>query len=113
MGRMHAPGKGISQSVLPYRRTAPLWLKINANQGQEWFLQDSNDFAQVGFVNDRKILRIMKSVGIKADILEYVYHSIKKPVAIRKHLKRNGKDKDGKFRLILFESLTHRLARYQ
>ena len=27
MGRMHAPGKGISSSALPYRRTPPSWLK--------------------------------------------------------------------------------------
>ena len=28
MGRMHAPGKGISQSALPYRRSVPQWLKL-------------------------------------------------------------------------------------
>jgi hypothetical protein len=27
MGRMHAPGKGISDSALPYKRTPPSWLK--------------------------------------------------------------------------------------
>ena len=36
----------------------------------------------------------------------------KKAVAIRKHLDRNRKDKDSKFRLILVESRIHRLARY-
>ena len=30
MGRMHAPGKGISDSALPYKRTPPSWLKISA-----------------------------------------------------------------------------------
>jgi len=29
MGRMHAPGKGISQSALPYRRSVPTWLKLS------------------------------------------------------------------------------------
>jgi hypothetical protein len=33
-------------------------------------------------------------------------------VSMRKHLERNRKDKDGKFRLILIESRIHRLARY-
>lgn len=33
-------------------------------------------------------------------------------VAVRKHLERNRKDKDSKFRLILVESRIHRLARY-
>ena len=37
---------------------------------------------------------------------------IKKAVAIRKHLERSRKDKDGKYRLILVESRIHRLARY-
>ena len=31
---------------------------------------------------------------------------------MRKHLERNTKDKDSKFRLILVESRIHRLARY-
>ena len=33
-------------------------------------------------------------------------------VAVRKHLVRNRKDKDSKFRLILIESRIHRLSRY-
>ncbi|KAL9117627.1 MAG: hypothetical protein Q9187_005831, partial [Circinaria calcarea] len=33
-------------------------------------------------------------------------------VAVRKHLDRNRKDKDSKFRLILIESRIHRLSRY-
>ena len=31
---------------------------------------------------------------------------------MRKHLERNRKDRDSKFRLILVESRIHRLARY-
>ena len=41
-----------------------------------------------------------------------LYMLIRKAVAIRKHLKRNREDKDGKFRLVLVESRVHRLARY-
>lgn len=33
-------------------------------------------------------------------------------VAVRRHLERNRKDKDSKFRLILIESRIHRLSRY-
>ena len=33
-------------------------------------------------------------------------------VAVRKHLERNRKDMDSKFRLILIESRIHRLSRY-
>lgn len=37
---------------------------------------------------------------------------VPKAVSVRKHLERNRKDKDAKFRLILIESRIHRLARY-
>jgi Ribosomal protein S15P/S13E len=69
-------------------------------------------------------------VGLAPDIPEDLYFLIKKvrfnlvdsqlrqyanssqAVAVRKHLERNRKDKDSKFRLILIESRIHRLARY-
>jgi small subunit ribosomal protein S13e len=37
---------------------------------------------------------------------------IKKAVSMRKHLERNRKDLDSKYRLISVESRIHRLARY-
>jgi small subunit ribosomal protein S13e len=40
------------------------------------------------------------------------FANICKAVAVRKHLERNRKDKDSKFRLILIESRIHRLSRY-
>ncbi|XP_049293940.1 40S ribosomal protein S13 [Anopheles maculipalpis] len=128
MGRMHAPGKGISKSALPYRRSVPSWLKLNAEDVKEQIkklgkkgmtpsqigiiLRDSHGVAQVRFVNGNKVLRIMKAVGLKPDIPEDLYFLIKKAVSIRKHLERNRKDIDSKFRLILIESRIHRLARY-
>ena len=35
MVRMHAPGKGISQSALPYRRSVPTWLKLSSGDVKE------------------------------------------------------------------------------
>ncbi|XP_057807390.1 40S ribosomal protein S13 isoform X1 [Salvia miltiorrhiza] len=101
-------------------------------------LRDSHGIAQVKSVTGSKILRILKahgmsvqvpsscprpnssplqfynfvSTGLAPEIPEDLYHLIKKAVAIRKHLERNRKDKDSKFRLILVESRIHRLARY-
>jgi small subunit ribosomal protein S13e len=75
-------------------------------------LRDSHGVAQVRYVNGNKVLRIMKALGLKPDIPEDLYHLIKKAVSIRKHLERNRKDIDSKFRLILIESRIHRLARY-
>ena len=52
------------------------------------------------------------STGLAAEIPEDLYMLIKKAVAVRKHLERNRRDKDSKFRLILIESRIHRLSRY-
>ena len=128
MGRMHAPGKGISQSALPYRRSVPNWLKLSPDDVKEQIyklakkgltpsqigviLRDSHGVAQVRFVTGNKILRILKSKGLAPDLPEDIYYLIKKAVSIRKHLERNRKDRDAKFRLILIESRIYRLARY-
>merc|ERR1712058_111446 len=75
-------------------------------------LRDSHGVAQVRHVTGNKILRILKSKGMAPELPEDCYYLIKKAVSIRKHLERNRKDKDAKFRLILVESRIHRLARY-
>ncbi|MQL97507.1 hypothetical protein Taro_030197 [Colocasia esculenta] len=75
-------------------------------------LRDSHGVAQVKSVTGNKILRILKAHGLAPEIPEDMYHLIKKAVSVRKHLERNRKDKDSKFRLILVESRIHRLARY-
>ncbi|AES87330.2 putative ribosomal protein S15 [Medicago truncatula] len=128
MGRMHSGGKGISSSALPYKRTPASWLKISTQDVDETIckfakkgltpsqigviLRDSHGIAQVKAVTGNKILRILKAHGLAPEIPEDLYHLIKKAVSIRKHLERNRKDKDSKFRLILVESRIHRLARY-
>ncbi|KAL1841386.1 hypothetical protein VTJ49DRAFT_7116 [Mycothermus thermophilus] len=121
-------GKGISSSAIPYSRNPPSWLKTTPEQVVDQIcklakkgatpsqigviLRDSHGIAQVRFVTGNKILRILKSNGLAPDIPEDLYMLIKKAVAVRKHLERNRKDKDSKFRLILIESRIHRLARY-
>ncbi|KAI1470202.1 40S ribosomal protein S13 [Daldinia caldariorum] len=128
MGRLHSKGKGISASALPYSRNPPAWLKTTPSQVEEQIcrlarkgatpsqigvvLRDSHGIAQVRFVTGNKILRILKSNGLAPEIPEDLYMLIKKAVSVRKHLERNRKDKDAKFRLILIESRIHRLARY-
>lgn len=48
--------------------------------------------------------------GLAPTIPEDLYMLIKKAVSVRKHLERNKKDKDSKFRLILIESRIHRFV---
>ncbi|CAI4229726.1 unnamed protein product [Auanema sp. JU1783] len=128
MGRMHNPGKGISKSALPYRRSVPSWLKLSSDDVQEHIvrlarkgirpsqigviLRDSYGVAQVRRVSGNKVFRILKAKGMAPEIPEDLYHLIKKAVSIRKHLERCRKDIDSKYRLILVESRIHRLARY-
>nr|KAJ0220210.1 hypothetical protein LSAT_V11C200078860 [Lactuca sativa] len=82
-------------------------------------LRDSHGIAQVNSVTRSKILRILKAhgmhslnlilivffnmlmllifedmAGLAPEILEDLYHLIRKEIAIRKHLQRNRKDKD-------------------
>ena len=75
-------------------------------------LRDSHGVAQVRWLTGNKILRVLKAKGVAPEIPEDLYYLIKKAVNIRKHLDRNRKDKDSKYRLILVESRIHRLARY-
>ncbi|KAJ5164806.1 Ribosomal protein S15P [Penicillium coprophilum] len=128
MGRLHSKGKGIASSAIPYSRTAPAWLKTTPDQVVDHIcklakkgatpsqigvvLRDSHGIAQVKIVTGNKILRILKSSGLAPELPEDLYFLIKKAVAVRKHLERNRKDKDSKFRLILIESRIHRLSRY-
>ncbi|XP_057578475.1 40S ribosomal protein S13-like [Hippopotamus amphibius kiboko] len=126
MRRMHAPGKGLSQSALPYCHSIPTWLKLTSDDTKKqvyklakkgltpsqigMILRDSHGVAQVCFVTGNKILRILKSRELAPDLPEDLYHLIEKAIAVRKHLERNRKDKDAKFRLILIESRNHWLA---
>lgn len=120
--------KGISKSSLPYKRNPPTWLKTSADEVTDQicklakkglvpsqigvYLRDSQGITQVRSVTGNKILRILKAKGLAPELPEDLYMLIKKAVSVRKHLDRNRKDKDAKFRLILIESRIHRLARY-
>lgn len=128
MGRMYGKGKGMSASALPYRRKPPTWLKIKVQDVDEHIvklakkgqtpsqigvtLRDSFGIPQVKSVTGHQILRTLKAKGLAPEIPEDLYHLIKKSVLVRKHLERNRKDKDAKFRLILVESKIHRLGRF-
>lgn len=120
--------KGKASSALPYKRSAPSWLKITSDDVDALvcklakkgltpsqigvILRDSHGVAQVKSVTGCTILRLLKKNGLAPELPEDLYHLIKKAVAVRKHLERNRKDKDSKFRLILIESRIHRLSRY-
>lgn len=77
MGRMHNPGKGISNSALPYRRSVPTWLKLTSADVEAQIvklarkglrpsqigvvLRDTHGVAQVRRVTGNKIVRILKA----------------------------------------------------
>merc|ERR1719327_474787 len=124
MGRMYSTGKGIARRCLPYRKAPPSWVQIStqdlcdqiiklAKKGSTpsqigVTLRDSYGIPQVKNVTGSKVLRILKANGLATFLPEDLYYLIKKAVSMRKHLERNRKDKDSKFRLILVESRIHR-----
>ena len=128
MGRMHSNGKGIARRCLPFRKKPPSWVQISVNDLVEQIvklakkgttpsqigvlLRDCYGIPQVKNITGNKILRILRKHGLAPEIPEDLYMLIKKAVNVRKHLERNRKDKDSKFRLILIESRIHRLARF-
>ena len=120
--------KGKSKSAIPYKRSPPSWLNIKTDDVEDLIaklarkglkpsqigvvLRDSHGIAKVKGVTGSTILRLLKKMGLQPELPEDLYHLIKKAVSVRKHLERNRKDKDSKFRLILIESRIHRISRY-
>merc|ERR1711981_1134452 len=76
MGRMHAPGKGMSSSALPYVRKAPNWLRLSKDEIVESIIKlskkgyrpsaigvqirDQYGVSQSKYVTGNKILRVLK-----------------------------------------------------
>jgi small subunit ribosomal protein S13e len=128
MGRMYGNGKGISKSTIPYKKKAPRWLNIDVNEVVKQIehlakkgykpsqigviLRDNYAIPQSSLLTGAKILRLLKKKGIAPEIPEDLYHLMRKAVQIRKHIEKNKRDRDSKFRLILVESKIHRLVRY-
>ncbi|CAC26981.1 40S ribosomal protein S13 [Guillardia theta] len=120
--------KGIASSLIPFERNAPLWVKDSKEKINEIicnlakkglvpsqigsYLRDSAGIPLVKNIAGRNIVKILKKNGLNPEIPEDLFFLIKKAINIKKHLERNKKDKDSKFRLILTESKIHRLSRY-
>ena len=128
MGRMYGQGKGISKSSIPYKKVPPRWLSIEPSEitrvieslAKKGFkpsqigviLRDNYAVPQSRLLTGAKIIRILKKKGVAPEIPEDLYYLMKRAVAMRKHIEKNKRDKDSKYRLILVESKIHILARY-
>ncbi len=128
MGRMYGSGKGISKSSIPYKKKPPRWLNVDSNDVVKQIealakkgykpsqigviLRDNFAIPQSRLITGAKILRILKKKGLAPQIPEDLYHLMKRAVSIRKHIEKNKRDRDSKYRLILVESKIHRLVRY-
>mmetsp|Transcript_35711 Transcript_35711/g.69964 ORF Transcript_35711/g.69964 Transcript_35711/m.69964 type:complete len:152 (-) Transcript_35711:923-1378(-) len=128
MARMHNKRKGIASSLIPFKRNAPEWSNKNIQEINSLvlklakkglvpsqigvYLRDCKGIPQVKNITGTKILRILKINGFAPELPEDLFFLIKKSINVRKHLERNKKDKDSKFRLILVESKIHRIIRY-
>ena len=56
--------------------------------------------------------RIASLLDEKREYILDLYYLMKRAVAMRKHIEKNNRDKDSKYRLILVESKIHRQVRY-
>jgi len=128
MGRMYGSGKGISKSSIPYKKKPPRWLNVDSNEVVRQIealakkgykpsqigviLRDNYAIPQSRLITGAKILRILKKKGLAPQIPEDLYHLMKRAVSVRKHIEKNKRDRDSKYRLILVESKIHRLVRY-
>lgn len=128
MGRMYGNGKGMSKSSIPYKNKAPRWLTVDANEiikqiehlAKKGYkpsqigviLRDNFAIPQSKLLTGGKILRILKKRGLAPEIPEDLYSLMRKAVQIRKHIEKNKRDRDSKYRLILVESKIHRIVRY-
>eukprot|EP00915_Cephaloidophora_sp_WS-2016_P008783 GHVH01012310.1.p1 GENE.GHVH01012310.1~~GHVH01012310.1.p1 ORF type:complete len:152 (-),score=17.91 GHVH01012310.1:40-495(-) len=128
MARMYGNGKGISRRCLPYVRTQPRWSQTTSSEVEEQIkrmcakgmtasqiganLRDTVAIPSVKAVTGSGILRIMKKLGLLPKTPEDLYFLIKKASSMRRHLEKNAKDSDCKYRLICLENKIYRLARY-
>ncbi|KAJ1858341.1 ribosomal 40S subunit protein S13 [Coemansia sp. RSA 1822] len=128
MGRMYTPGKGISKSAVPYRRTPASWVKATPEDVCEHIcklarkgttpsqigvlLRDAHGIPLVSSITGTKIVRVLRANGLAPEIPEDLYFLIKKAVSVHKHLERQRKDNDAKYRLVLVEARIQRLVRY-
>merc|ERR1712217_8286 len=136
MGRIHSKSKGKSSISLPYKRTAPSWLKPTEKKttkeiSQEIIiaviklakkgfsvskigaeLRDSQGIPQVKYVTGVKILHILKLAGLAPKIPEDLQSLRTRARRMNRHIKNNCNDKDSKSRLRLIESRISRLERY-
>merc|ERR1712008_99409 len=117
MGRMHAPGKGMSSSALPYVRKAPNWLRLSKDEIVDSIMKlskkgyrpsaigvqirDQYGVSQSKYVTGNKILRVLKAQGMAPEIREDLYFLIKKAVTVRKHLEKIERTNTVNFDLFL------------
>ncbi len=85
MGRMHSPGKGISGSTIPYKRTAAAWVNAKSADLKDQvcrlakkglapsqigaLLRDQHGVPRVKAVTGTKVLRILKKAGASHAVL--------------------------------------------
>lgn len=90
---MHGPGKGISGSAQPFKRTAPSWLKTTTPEVTDLIcklakkgltpsqigviLRDSHGIGKVKFVTGSKVLRILKANGTSSPISGRLHHLLR------------------------------------
>lgn len=128
MARLYGSSKGISSTVIPYKKNTFEWKGLSSQNLLEIItklakkgltpsqigntLRDSFNVIDVKNIIGLSILKILKLKGINPNIPEDLFHLIKKAITIKKHLKNAKKDHATHYKLRLIECHIYRLSRY-
>mmetsp|Transcript_14872 Transcript_14872/g.20840 ORF Transcript_14872/g.20840 Transcript_14872/m.20840 type:complete len:152 (+) Transcript_14872:1140-1595(+) len=128
MGRLYSDKKGISSTVVPYKRYSNEWKGLTMKNLTEiviklarkglapsqigLLLRDSFTIVDVKNITGMNITKILSLRGVKYEIPEDLYSLVCKAMVIKRHLELHKKDQDSEHRLKLIESHIYRLSKY-
>jgi len=128
MARIYSRKKGKAGSKKPKTKTVPSWVRYQtkeiellitklAKEGKTpskigLYLRDEYGIPDVRVITKKTISEILKEKGLLSAVPEDLMALIKRSIAIRKHIKRNHKDKTAVRGLEITESKINRLIKY-
>jgi len=125
---MYSKGKGLSDSVVPYRLHTLEWKGITQENLIELIcdlakkgltpsqiglvIRDTFSIVDLKNITGFNVSRILSMKGITMDVPEDLYHLIKKVKRIKSHLEKYPKDFGNRFKLSQIENHVYRLSVY-
>lgn len=128
MARLHSRKKGRSGSKKPATKTAKAWVRTTKDEVKETITRlakEGKTEAQIGqvlrdqyavpstkIVLGKTVSQLLKELKLAKDFPSDLLDLIRRAVSLRKHLKKNTRDKANRIKLGHIESKIKRLVRY-